>query len=45
MKRETKLDIIELTRGYVGVIIMSIYGYWSNIYWSNINCGIPFVKC
>lgn len=40
MKRETKLDIIELTRAYIGVFLISAFGWFSNI-----NCGIPFIKC
>jgi len=37
MNRETKFDIIELSRAYFGVFLM---GWWG--LWSNANCGMPF---
>ena len=37
MDRETKLDIIELSRAYLGV---SLFGWWG--FWSNINYNTPF---
>lgn len=38
MKRETKLDIIELTRAYIGVGLLAWFGFWSNHVY-----GMPFV--
>lgn len=31
MDRETKLDMIELARAYVGIGFFSWWGFWSNI--------------
>jgi len=28
MDKETKIDIIELTKGYIGVIVMSLLMLW-----------------
>ena len=30
MNKETKLNIIELGRGYLGVALMGWWGFWSN---------------
>ncbi len=29
MNRETKLDIIELSRAYLGVFLLSWWGFWN----------------
>ena len=35
MDRETKLDIIELVRGYLGVIVLTLFYLWQfGIIWN-----------